>query len=92
MKTLRVLSLGAGVQSTALALMIEKGELPKVDCGIFADTGAEPKNVYDHLNWLEEQLSYPLHRVQSRNLKEDIISASQGKFKGFMAPLYTLSG
>ncbi len=53
MKTLRVLSLGAGVQSTTLALMIEKGEIPMVDAAIFADTGAEPKAVYDHLDWLE---------------------------------------
>ena len=29
-KHLRVLALGAGVQSTALAIMIEKGEVPKV--------------------------------------------------------------
>ena len=91
MKTLRVLSLGAGVQSTTLALMIEKGEIPMVDAAIFADTGAEPKNVYDHLNWLEEQLSYPLHRVQWRNLKEDVMAASVGKYKGFTAPFYTLS-
>ena len=46
---LRVLSLGAGVQSSALALMIEKGEIPMVDCAIFADTGAEPEKV----RWLD---------------------------------------
>jgi 3'-phosphoadenosine 5'-phosphosulfate sulfotransferase (PAPS reductase)/FAD synthetase len=64
MKTLRVLSLGAGVQSTTLALMIEKGEIPMVDAAIFADTGAEPKEVYTHLEWLKKQLSYPVHIVQ----------------------------
>ena len=32
---LRILSLGAGVQSSTLAFMIEKGEVPMVDCGIF---------------------------------------------------------
>ena len=46
---LRILSLGAGVQSTTLALMIEKGEIPMVDCAIFSDVGAEPKLVYKHL-------------------------------------------
>ena len=45
MADLRVLSLGAGVQSTTLALMIEKGEIPMVDCAIFADTMGEPKKV-----------------------------------------------
>tara|TARA_Y100000004_G_scaffold56621_1_gene62990 strand:- start:841 stop:966 length:126 start_codon:yes stop_codon:yes gene_type:complete len=34
LKNLRVLSLGAGVQSSTLALMIEKGEIPMVDCAI----------------------------------------------------------
>ena len=90
MKTLRILSLGAGVQSTVLALMIEKGELPMVDCAIFADTGAEPKAVYEHLDWLEKQLSYPVHRVQWRNLKEDILNASIGEYHGFTAPFYTM--
>ena len=44
-KNLRILSLGAGVQSSTLALMIEKGEIPMVDAAIFADVGAEPKKV-----------------------------------------------
>ena len=41
---LRVLSLGAGVQSTTLALMAAHGEIgPMPDCAIFADTGWEPR-------------------------------------------------
>ena len=88
-KKLRVLSLGAGVQSSALALMIEKGEVPMVDCAIFADVGAEPKVVYDHLEYLKTQLSYPIYKVQWRNLKEDIISASKGEYKSFSAPFFT---
>jgi len=58
MKKLRVLSLGAGVQSSTLALMVEKGEIPKVDCGIFADVGGEPQTVYDHLEY-----DYPLFEL-----------------------------
>lgn len=50
---LRVLSLGAGVQSTTLALMAMRGELPSPpDCSVFADTQAEPEDVYKHLKWL----------------------------------------
>jgi hypothetical protein len=42
-----VLSLGAGVQSTTLALMAAHGEVgPMPDCAIFADTCWEPKAVY----------------------------------------------
>jgi 3'-phosphoadenosine 5'-phosphosulfate sulfotransferase (PAPS reductase)/FAD synthetase len=86
---LRVLSLGAGVQSSTLALMIEKGEIPMVDCAIFSDVGAEPQKVYDWLEYLKTQLSYPVHTVQWRNLKDDIISASKGEYKGFTAPYFS---
>lgn len=74
--TLRLLSLGAGVQSTVLALMTADGTLPKVDAAIFADTGWEPRNVYDHLNRLEKVLDaagIPLHRVSNGNLRNDAI-------------------
>jgi hypothetical protein len=50
---LTVISLGAGVQSTTMALMAAHGEItPMPACAIFADTGWEPKAVYDHLAWL----------------------------------------
>ena len=60
---LRVLSLGAGVQSSTLALMIEKGEVPMVNCAVFSDTMGEPKAVYEWLEWLKKQLSYPVYTV-----------------------------
>ena len=47
---MRVLSLGAGVQSTTLLLMAVEGILPGLDCAIFADTGWEPARVYEHLD------------------------------------------
>lgn len=43
MPRLKVLSLGAGVQSTTVLLMSWAGELPPLDCAIFADTGWEPQ-------------------------------------------------
>ena len=90
MKTnLRILSLGAGVQSSTLALKIKHGEIPMVDAAIFADTKGEPKNVYTWLDWLEKQLNYPVYRVIYRNLKEDILNAAKGKHKAFTAPFYT---
>jgi hypothetical protein len=88
-KTLRVLSLGAGVQSSTLALMIEKGEIPMVDCAIFADTQGEPKKVYDHLDWLEKQLSYPVYRVTKGNLKEDTLNAIKNNVNVAMSPFFT---
>lgn len=65
---LRVLSLGAGVQSTTLALMINHGHLPPVDCAMFADTEGEPRKVYAHLKWLRAHVAYPIHTVSAGNL------------------------
>ena len=45
----------------------------KPDFAIFADTGWEPKAVYDHLDWLEQQLSFPVIRVSNGNIREDIL-------------------
>jgi hypothetical protein len=63
---LRVLSLGAGVQSTTLALLAAHRVLePMPDCAIFADTGDEPEAVYRHLQWLAPRLPFPVHVVRS---------------------------
>ncbi len=64
----RFLSLGAGVQSSTLALMIEKGQVPMVKAGIFADTGAEPEAVYKWFDWLKTQVSYPMYKVKIGDL------------------------
>tara|TARA_Y100001937_G_scaffold19166_1_gene26464 strand:+ start:216 stop:1049 length:834 start_codon:yes stop_codon:yes gene_type:complete len=88
-KTLRVLSLGAGVQSSTLALMIHKGEIPMVDCAIFADTQAEPPKVYEWLEFIKKTVSYPVHIVTWRNLEQDVLDASQGKYQAFTIPFYT---
>ena len=74
-RNLRVLSLGAGVQSTVMALMAEQeyDGFSKPDFAIFADTGWEPKAVYYHLDWLEQQLSYPVIRVSNGNIRDDIL-------------------
>lgn len=75
-KKLKVLSLGAGAQSTALALMAEKGwkGLEKPDLAIFADTQWEPPNVYEHLKWLKKQLSYEVVSVTAGNIHENILN------------------
>jgi len=87
---LRVLSLGAGVQSSTLALMIEQGELPPIDVAIFADVKGEPKKVYDWLEYLKKKItSYPIHVVTWRDLKQDILDASKGEYKAFTAPFFT---
>lgn len=70
-----VLSLGAGVQSSALALMIAKEEIKvTVDFAVFADTQAEPQSVYTWLDWLEKQLPFPVYRVTKGNLTKDCLT------------------
>jgi hypothetical protein len=79
---LRVLSLGAAVQSTTLALMAARGEIgPMPDCAIFADTGWEPPAVYEHLDWLTSGnvLPLPVHRVSAGNLRDDLLKAGAGR-------------
>ena len=77
-KTLSVLSLGAGVQSTVMALMANEGYdgMPKPDFAIFADTGWEPNAVYEHLNWLETQLDFEVIRVSAGNIRENTINGT----------------
>lgn len=86
----RVLSLGAGVQSTVMALMAEKGELgmPKPDIALFADTQWEPPAVYEHLEWLKKQVSFEIRTVSAGSLKANLqngVMPNGSKFIGIPA-------
>ena len=71
---MHIVSLGAGVQSSTLALMASRGEIgPMPSAAIFADTHAEPKAVYEWLDWLEPRLAFPLHRVSAGSLTEAVL-------------------
>jgi hypothetical protein len=71
------LSLGAGVQSSALALMAARGEVtPNLNAAIFADTQAEPASVYKWLDWLELEISksaypFPVLRITKGSLTDE---------------------
>jgi hypothetical protein len=73
----RAISLGAGIQSSAMLALSAQGILPKVDYAIFADTGWEPKAVYDHLDRLEREIAapagIPVLRVSSGNIRTDAL-------------------
>lgn len=79
--TLRILSLGAGVQSTTLLMLSAEGVLPKLDAAIFADTGWEPRSVYEHLDRLEEEIArpagIPIYRVNNGNLRDDVLNPNK---------------
>jgi len=82
MKPLKILSLGAGVQSSTLLLMSIKGQLPKIDACVFADTKWEPKEVYEHYDFLREEAKdsgIPIYSVSGGDLKTHVI---EGQVRG----------
>ena len=75
---LHLISLGAGVQSSTMALMAAHGEItPMPYAAIFADTKAEPASVYRWLEWLVEQLPFPVIRVTYQNGLTKAMEASK---------------
>jgi len=63
---IHAISLGAGVQSSTMALMAARGEItPMPDCAVFADVGGdEPEEVYKWLHQLKEMLPFPVYVVR----------------------------
>lgn len=88
-KALTVISLGAGVQSSTMAIMAAKGDFPKPDCAIFADTGYEPKMVYAYLDLLKKILPYPVHIVSKGNIKKDMLDSIDNGTRFPTAPFFT---
>ncbi|MFJ6783579.1 hypothetical protein [Streptomyces yangpuensis] len=88
----RLLSLGAGVQSSCLLALSAEGILPKIDFAVFADTGWEPQAVYDHLDRLEREVAepagIPILRVSSGNIRDDALDPNH-RFASM--PLYILN-
>jgi len=92
---IHILSLGAGVQSSTLALMAARGEVgPMPTAAIFADTQAEPQSVYRWLDWLEKQLPFPVIRVTQGSLTVASLTTKTNRKTGKsyysnMIPAYT---
>lgn len=74
MNELDLISLGAGVQSSTMALMAAAGEItPMPYLAIFSDTQAEPESVYRWLEWLEKELPFPVLRVTAGDLTREAL-------------------
>lgn len=79
-KPVRILSFGAGVQSTTILYMMIHGELPKADHVVFSDTGWEPDEVYTHLHKMSalmKQYEIPFHIVSAGNIRQDFMNGSK---------------
>ena len=90
---LRILSFGAGVQSSAVARMSIIGELPPFDHVIFADTGDEPESVYENMEWWQKRFTdagVTFHNVGlKRSISEQLRAVVAGDEKAIPTPLYT---
>lgn len=74
---MKIISLGVGVQSTALYFMSSNGELPRVDYAIFADTGGEKTATLEYLSkleiWANENDGIPIVVMDEVNLEMDLL-------------------
>jgi hypothetical protein len=101
---IHILSLGAGVQSSTLAIMAARGEVPgypRLSAAIFADTQDEPASVYRWLDWLEAEIQrsphpFPIYRVTAGRLSERATFMRRTKdgraYSRTDIPFHTLSG
>jgi hypothetical protein len=71
----RVLSLGAGVQSSALLLMAEAGRYPRPDFAVFADPQGETPDTYAWLEKLKRLSSIPIYQPTFGNLYDDELNS-----------------
>lgn len=84
----RYISLGAGVQSSALLLLAQDGRFGKVDVAIFADTQDEPGWVYDLLSALKTLSTIPIVTVSKGRLSDEVVA--KGRFPDI--PAFTEGG
>ncbi len=95
---LKVISLGMGVQSTALYLMSSMGyKVPRADVAIFADPQAEHYKTYDMLEWLldwkEKNNGIKIIVNKDFNLLRDILKAQNSRGVRFASiPAFTEGG
>ena len=93
---LTYLSLGAGVQSSALYVCAALGlhGVPRADVAIFADTGDEPPWVYEQVerlrSWGFEHDGPRIDTVSAGVLSEDVLARHKGQRTRFAAlPVWT---
>ena len=86
----RILSLGAGVQSTTVYLLALDGKIPPIDAAVFADTQEEPEAVYRHLEWLHTVGGPPIYVRTAGKLGDDLRNGMNFTGQRFVSiPAYT---
>jgi hypothetical protein len=90
---MQVISLGLGVQSTAMYYMSCLGELPRADLAIFADTGGERAATLQYLDilqqWSKDNQGIVIEVVRAKNLFYDLLHPETLKSPGVPIPAFT---
>lgn len=101
MKKVHILNLGAGVQSTKLALEFDgleildkSGTAIQLDAAFFGDTQDEPVAVYEHLHWICGAVTrYPIHIRSKGRLSEHLMRGQNSTGQRFASiPAFTKDG
>lgn len=96
MQSLEIISLGLGVQSTALYYMSSMGDLPRVDYAIFSDLGREGEETYAYLDylldWQKQNDGVPIIVRKEKNLYRDLLNSENSTGQRFASiPAFTLN-
>lgn len=91
---IKIISLGVGVQSSALYYMSSMGEIDRCDYAIFADTGGEKTKTLEYfqflLDWQKKNNGIPLLKAGYVNLKKDLLNQTNSSNNRFAAiPAFT---
>lgn len=83
------LSFGAGLDSTALAMMANEGLVfEKLDAIIFANTGFEKRDTYKHIKQIKPLLNIPFYSL-SKSIYKDTLSGIANNKRISSLPFYT---
>jgi hypothetical protein len=93
---MKVISLGVGVQSTALYYMSSMGEIEKCNAAIFADTGGEKTRTLEYydllVKWREKNDGVPLFKATYKDLLKDLLKQTNSSGNRFASiPAFTLN-
>ena len=90
---MKIISLGLGVQSTALYFLSSMGIIPKADFAVFADPGAESEETYKYLQYLQiwQKSNHGIEIVVENgcNIYTDIIQKSKANKQFASIPGFT---
>ena len=94
---MKIISLGLGVQSTAMYFLSSVNMIERADHAVFADPGAELPRTYEILEMLQDWAKYnngiPIHVTNERNLLQDIMKAQNSRgVRWASIPAFTESG